>query len=104
MLCHCDKALRGGYCREKMMAHLLRCLFFLEEQHDLTLTAEYIRESDNGAADAISRNQLDVFATGPSKADPSKSERGGEVGNGYAMDLIHLEVLVGHLVDSSKAP
>ena len=44
------------------MAHLLRCLFFLEAQHDLTLTAEYIRGSDNGAADAISRNQLDVFA------------------------------------------
>ena len=31
--CHCDNqavvaALNGGYCREKLMAHLLQCLFF----------------------------------------------------------------------------
>ena len=66
MCCHCDNqavvaALNGGYCREKLMAHLLRCLFFLEAKHELSLTAVHVRGVDNGAADAISRNKPDVF-------------------------------------------
>ena len=44
------------------------------------------------------------MSTGPSKADPSKSEHGREIGIGCAMDLRHLEELVGQLVESSIAP
>ena len=50
--CHSDNqavvaALNGGYCREKLMAHLLRCLFFLEAKHELSLTAVHVRGVDN---------------------------------------------------------
>ena len=40
---------------------MLRCLFFLEARFDILLTATHVAEVDNKAADAISRNKLDVF-------------------------------------------
>lgn len=43
------------------MAHMLRCLFFLEAKFSLTLTAVHVPGVDNGAADAISRDKMDVF-------------------------------------------
>ena len=43
------------------MAHMLRCLFFIEVYFDLTLTATHIPGVENRAADAISRNNLDEF-------------------------------------------
>ena len=43
------------------MAHMLRCLFFLEARFQLTLTAAHVPGVDNGAADAISRNRLELF-------------------------------------------
>ena len=66
VLCHCDNqsvvaAIKGGYCKDPAMAHMLRCLFFLEAKFDITLTAIHLAGVDNGAADAISRNKLEVF-------------------------------------------
>lgn len=66
VLCHCDNqsvvaAVKGGYCRDPSMAHMLRCLFFLEAKFDITLTASHVAGVENGAADAISRNKLDAF-------------------------------------------
>ena len=63
---YCDNqsvvaALRGGYCKDPAMAHMLRCLFFLEAKFNLALTAVHLSGVDNGAADAVSRNKLDVF-------------------------------------------
>ena len=40
---------------------MLRCLFFLEARFDILLTATHVAGVDNKAADAISRNKLDVF-------------------------------------------
>ena len=37
------------------MAHLLRCLFFLEAKHELSLTVVHVRGVDNGAADEMNR-------------------------------------------------
>ena len=54
-------AIRGGYCRDPTMAHMLRCLFFLEAKFEVVLTAIHVPGVDNGPADAISRNNLDVF-------------------------------------------
>ena len=54
-------AIRGGYCRDPTMAHMLRCLFFLEAKFEVVLTAIRVPGVDNGPADAISRNNLDVF-------------------------------------------
>lgn len=64
--CHCDNqavvsTMKGGYCREPGMAHMLRCLFYLEAKYDFRLTAVHVRGVDNGAADALSRNRLKSF-------------------------------------------
>ena len=64
--CHCDNqavvaSLRGGYCKELVMAYLLRCLFFLEARYQLTVTAQHVAGVNNRAADAISRDRLDLF-------------------------------------------
>ena len=64
--CHCDNeavvaSLRGGYCKELVMAYLLRCLFFLVARYQLTVTAQDVAEVDNRAADAISRDRLGLF-------------------------------------------
>lgn len=66
VICHCDRmlvvaALTGGYCREESMAHMLRCSIFLEAKFDLTLSAVHVPGVENTLADAISRNNLDVF-------------------------------------------
>jgi len=46
------------------MAHIcmLRCSFFLEAEFEVVLTAIHVLGVDNGPADAISRNNLDVFS------------------------------------------
>ena len=66
MGCHCDNqavvaAVRGGYCKDPPMAHMLWCLFFLEAKFDLTLSAVHVPGVDNGAADSLSRHSLDSF-------------------------------------------
>ena len=62
--CHCDNqavvASLRGYCKELVIACLLRSLFFLEARYQLTVTAQYVAGVDNGAADAISRDWLDL--------------------------------------------
>ncbi len=47
VLCHCDNqavvaAIRGGYCRDPTMAHMLRGLFYLEAKHEMRLTAVHV--------------------------------------------------------------
>lgn len=66
VLCHCDNeavvaAVRGGYCRDPTLAHMLRCLFFLEAKFDVSLTAVHVPGVENGAADSISRDNLPRF-------------------------------------------
>ena len=56
VLCHCDNqavvaAIRGGYCQDPTMAHMLRCLFYLEAKHE---TSMHVPGVENGATDAIS--------------------------------------------------
>ena len=43
------------------MAHMLRCLFFIEAFNDLTLAAMHVPGVENRAADCISRNNMDEF-------------------------------------------
>ena len=66
VLCHCDNmavvaVIRGGYCKDSAMAHMLRCLFFLEAKFNFRLTAEHVAGVNNGVADAVSRNKLEAF-------------------------------------------
>lgn len=45
-----------------MLAHVLRCLFFLEAKFDImSLTSIHVPGVQNGAADSISRNKLHLF-------------------------------------------
>ncbi len=66
VLCHCDNqavvsVVSGGYCRDPPMAHMLRCLFFIEAYFDLTLSANHVPGVQNRVANCISRNNLDEF-------------------------------------------
>ena len=76
VMCHCDNqgvvaAVRGGYCKDPAMAHMLRCLFFREAKFGFDLSAVHVSRKDNGAADAISRNNLDTFFDLVPKARPA---------------------------------
>lgn len=66
VLCHCDNlavvgAVQGDYCKDNAMAHMLRCLFFLEAKFNLRLAAKHVAGVENGGADALSRNKLETF-------------------------------------------
>lgn len=66
VLCHCDNegvvaAVKGGYCKDPTLAHMLRCLFFLEAKFDVLLSAKHIPGVENATADSISRNNLPLF-------------------------------------------
>ena len=64
--CLCDNAavvvMTNKHTNKYPMAmHLLRCLFFICAQFNITFTAEHIAGITNEAADALSRNNLPVF-------------------------------------------
>ena len=66
VLCHCDNeavvaVINKGTCKEKHLAHLMRCLFFIEAYHNITLVAEHVPGKANVEADAISQNNLSAF-------------------------------------------
>ena len=66
VLCHCDNegvvaVVRGGYCKDPLLAYMLRCLFFLEAKFDITLSATHVPGTENRTADSISRNNLSLF-------------------------------------------
>ena len=64
--CNCDneavvQVINGRYARYPLLAHMLRCLFFICARHQFTLVAKHIPGKNNEAADAISRNNLPLF-------------------------------------------
>ena len=95
-MCHCDNqgvvaAVRGGYCKDPAMAHMLRCLFFREAKFGFSLSAVHVSEKDNGAADAISRNKLDTFFDQGSPSHMSSSSgSGGKAGGAGTLDIRRL--------------
>lgn len=75
VLCHCDNeavvaSLKASYCKEPMLAHMLRCLFFVEAKYDMSLSALHIPGVKNKVADSISRYNLSIFFTLLPQADP----------------------------------
>lgn len=63
---HCDNmavvtVLNSGYCKDPHMAHMLRCLFFLEARFNFTVVAEHVPGVKNQLADALSRNKSSIF-------------------------------------------
>ena len=64
--CQCDNmavvaVVNAGYSRDKSMMHLMRCLFFLVAHFHVQIRACHVREVDNVAADALSRNDIPHF-------------------------------------------
>ena len=53
--------LRSGSAKDKKLAHMLRCLYFLEAKFQFTMVAAHIPGAMNARADALSRNHIDVF-------------------------------------------
>ena len=65
--------LRSRSSRDPSLMHLLRCLFFIEAQHDLNLSVSHVAGSANGLADHLSRNRLSSFFQDAPGADPIPS-------------------------------
>ena len=64
--CHCDnmavvEVLNNGYSRDKLLMHLIRCLFFISEYFKVKVEAVHCRGKDNMQADALSRNNTNRF-------------------------------------------
>ena len=64
--CMCDNeavvsVIRTGSCKEGHMAHMLRCLFFVEARFGFAVVSAHVPGSVNTWADALPRNHLDVF-------------------------------------------
>ena len=72
--CHCDnmavvEVLNNGYSRDKLLMHLLRCLFFISEYFKVQVEAVHRQGKDNIRADALSRNDLNRFRQASPGAD-----------------------------------
>ena len=53
--------LNSGYSKEGEIMHLIRSLFFIVASYQISLSARHIPGTQNGAADAISRDNLPLF-------------------------------------------
>lgn len=72
--CYCDnmavvEVVNSGYSKDGNLAQLLRVLFFAKAYWDLELRARHIPGLQNGWADAISRNNLNLFLSQASGMD-----------------------------------
>ena len=64
--CNCDNQavvciINQRYARDPVLAHMLRCLFFICALHQFEIVAEHTPGCENIAADAISRDNLPLF-------------------------------------------
>ena len=65
--------LNSRKCKDSLLAHLLRCCHFVCAIYDITDSVEHIEGRLNVAADALSRNNLDLFFLSAPQADPHPS-------------------------------
>ena len=66
VMSYCDNeavvhVLASRSAKDPDLMHLLRCLFFVEAAWQFTLFARHVKGKENVAADAISRNNLELF-------------------------------------------
>ena len=64
--CWCDNAavvaiIRSGSSRDERVMHLMRSLFFILAHFNMQITAQHVPGVENGAADALSRNDAASF-------------------------------------------
>ena len=75
IMLHCDnqcvvEVLRSGTCKNHLIMDLVRLLFFISAVHDLEVSSCYIRTTDNGIADSLSRLQFSRFFQLAPSANP----------------------------------
>ena len=73
VLVHCDnhavvEVVNAGYGKDPLLMQLLQCLFY-HAYFEITVRANHIPGKSNGAADAISRNDLSRFFSQVSAAN-----------------------------------
>jgi len=73
--CYCDnmaavEVVNGGYSKDEVMMHLVRCLFFTSEHFKFSVEAVHLPGSLNTVADALSRNYMSQFLQVMPEADP----------------------------------
>ena len=59
VICHCDnmavvEVMNNGYSRDRLLMHLIRCLFFISEHFKVQVEAVHCPGKDNIRADALS--------------------------------------------------
>ncbi len=64
--CWCDNAavvavLRSGWSKDEKLMHLMRCPFFILAHYNVSIIGQHIPGVENRAADALSRNDVDLF-------------------------------------------
>ena len=72
--CNCDNqsvvcVINSGSSKDPVLMQLLRCLFFVEAKFDCQVVARHTPGSENGLADALSRNRLSAFFSSHSQAN-----------------------------------
>ena len=72
--CNCDNeavvtVLNSGAAKDRQLAHMLRCMFFLHLKFNFHLRACHIPGTEYLAADALSRNQMALFFSCNSQVD-----------------------------------
>ncbi len=75
ILCHSDNeavvnVINTGSCKEPHLAHMMRCLFFIEAKLNFTLIARHIPGKCNTDADTLSRDGRHSFLSSHPQANP----------------------------------
>ena len=88
--CRCDNAaavaiVNSGSSKDDRAMHLMRSLFFFLAKYNVTLRAEHIPGSENGAADALSRNNRLSFLS----QVPSARGTPTQISPGLLQVLVH---------------
>ena len=84
VLARCDNTavvaiVNSGTSRNPQAMHLRRCLAFLAARMDFNIRAAHIRGVDNVAADALSRDNAQLFRSCYPQADPQETAVSPEV-------------------------
>ncbi len=90
MLCRRDNMavvaiINSGRSRIDKAMHLMRCLSFFLARWDVVLVCKHIPGTDNGAADALSRNSLPLFQ----QLVPESAEDATSIPEGLLQCLVH---------------
>ena len=101
VLSYCDNQavvsiLRSRTCKQPVLMHMLRCLFFVEAAYDFKLVATYVTSMDNNIADDSSRDNLRavLLKVPTTNRDPARATAGPRSG----LDLTCLDSSVQHCI------